>query len=521
MSKASWPGFLTGRRLSVLVTLALPFAGLPSGAQAGERLESIRELDLNTHALGAHLYMSGSPYDGVDDFVVVFPAPTRYDPAIVTDEAFFIRDGDFGLRTRVGRHWDVAGVLAIQGLGYGSGQSPALAGMSRRNWTVQGGVSSGRDLGKYRFDIGAQTDLLGEHDGQEYELKLARLFRWDSFYLLPQVEVTYQSSDLVNHYFGVTAAEAIPGRPQYQPGAAVTWGTVLEWGWKWHSRWFVSASAKVEWLPSEIRNSPVVSENTMWSFMTTLAYDAPSMVSMDAGRPDNSGFEFNIGAFLINAESKVFLVGGGTDVPVDIESDFSIDDAELSIPVEFSWRINPFHRIDFGYFELKRSGAGDVVIPVDVGNTSFGPGDTVNTGFDTRIFRFGYAFSLLHDAQKELAIFGGAHISDVSFRADGANDEVRADTTAILPVLGADLQVNFTDSLSLGTKLQFFVSDVNRYSGNLIDFSFFGKYTHNKHLAAGFGYRYYRQDIDTADEDFFGDYRFEYRGPFVFIGILL
>ena len=502
-------------------SLAFPVLVWSIEATAGETLDAMRQLDLNTYALGAHLYVTGSPYEGVEDFIVVFPAPTRFDPAIVTDDVFFIRDGDFGLRRRFGNGWDLAGVLSIQTLGYGSGQSPALAGMSRRDWTIQGGISTGREFGRYRFDIVAQTDLLDEHGGQEYEFKLARLFDRETYYWSPQVDITYQSSQLVNHYFGVAAAEELPDRPEYRPGAALTWGASLEWGWKWHRHWFVSASAKLEWLPSEIRNSPIVNEDTTWSFLMTFAYDAPAMIAMDGGRPDVGGFELGFGAFFVDADSKVFLVGDATDVPIDIESEFSVGDTEVSVPVNLVWRFGPFHRIELSYFELKRSGAGDLVVPVDVGDVTFEAGESVNTGFDTRIFRFGYAFSLLHDVQKELAIFGGAHVSDVSFRANGANDGARADTTAILPVLGADLMVNFTDSLSLGAELQIFVSDVNRYSGNLIDFSFFGQYTWSDRLATGFGYRYYRQDIDTADEDFFGDYRFEYRGPFVFIAARL
>jgi hypothetical protein len=145
------------------------------------------------------------------------------------------------------------------------------------------------------------------------------------------------------------------------------------------------------------------------------------------------------------------------------------------------------------------------------------PGDSVQSSFDTTIYKLGYAFSLFHDAQKELAVFGGAHISDISYRSASNTDSVTANTTAILPVLGADLTVNFTERLSLEVALQFFISDVNHYSGNLIDFGFAGNYQWHERLDLGAGYKFYRQDIDSADEGFYGDYRFEYRGPFAYI----
>ena len=56
----------------------------------------------------------------------------------------------------------------------------------------------------------AQTDLLGEHDGQEYEFKIARLFDFDRYYVMPQLDVTYQSASLVDHYFGVNSGGGNP-----------------------------------------------------------------------------------------------------------------------------------------------------------------------------------------------------------------------------------------------------------------------------------------------------------------------
>ena len=64
-------------------------------------------------------------------------------------------------------------------------------------------------------------------------------------------------------------------------------------------------------------------------------------------------------------------------------------------------------------------------------------------------------------------------------------------------------------------------SDFNRYSGSPLDCRLSAKYTWRERLTAGLGYRFYRQDIDTADESFSGDYRFVYQGPLVFFGARL
>ena len=52
-----------------------------------------------------------------------------------------------------------------------------------------------------------------------------------------------------------------------------------------------------------------------------------------------------------------------------------------------------------------------------------------------------------------------------------------------------------------------------RHGGEISTIS--GHYQLLDKLPIGLGYKFYVQDIDSADEDFFGDYRFEYRGPVI------
>jgi hypothetical protein len=389
--------------------------------------------------------------------------------------------------------------------------------MSRRNWTIQMGAALGRKIGGIRVDAMAQTDILGEHDGQEYTLKFAKAFEWQNYYLVPQFDILYQSEDLVNHYFGVRPSEELPGRPAYQPGAAVTYSASLEWGWRFHPKWFVYANAGIDTVPSEIRNSPVVDKDNTWSLSLGLAYDAPAMLAVSTDRVSarESSFEIGVGAFFAHTEAKVFLTSGNAVIPVDLESDFDLDDTEVSVPVDLVWRFGQFHRLEFGYFQLKRNGANDLVIPVDVGDVTFPAGQTVQTSFDTSIYKLAYAFSLMRDSQKELSLIGGFQISDISYRSADGTESIVAETTSLMPVLGADLRINFTDTLSLQTELQFWLSDFNDFSGELIDFGISGRYQLFDKISVGLGYKFYRQDIESADEEFFGDYRFDYRGPVI------
>ena len=503
------------RRSLVAAVLLQVFS--PTVSSADGFLDTIRSLDLNNYALGTFFLTSTSYYEGIDDFRIIYPAPTLFGSAITSDETFFVRDGDFGLRKRFASGWDLGGLVSFQTLGYGSGASPTLAGMSRRNWTVQAGVTAGRQIAGIRVDVLAETDILDEHNGQEYTLKLAKVFEWPNLYLVPQVDILYQTADVVNHYFGVRPSEAQPGRPEYKPGSAVTYSANLTGAWRWHPKWFVYASGGIDKVPSEIRNSPVVDRDYVWSLSFGIGYDAPTMLAVDYDRvsDQDSSIEIGVGAFFAHSDAKVFLTDGTATVPVNLETDFNLDDTEVSVPVDVAWRIGRFHRIGFGFFQLKRSGVNDLVVPVDVGDVTFPAGETVQTSFDTSFYELAYAFSLIRDSQKELSLIGGIQVSDISYRSASGTETAVAETTSLLPVIGADLTVNFTDRLTLDVMLQFWALDFGKYSGNLTDFGFFARYQLLDALSVSAGYKFYRQDIDSADENFFGDYRFEYRGPIV------
>jgi len=488
-------------------------------AYANPVADFLHAIDLNEYAVGAFLYRSQSYYAGVDDFVGIFPLPSTFDQAVFTDFSFYVRDGDFGLRKTLANGWQLGGVAKVQTLGYGTGDSPALDGMSRRDWTIQAGANAGRQFGPIRLDLMAQTDILDVHNGQEYTLKLALPFRWQSWQLVPQFDALYQSADLVNYYFGVTADEARPGRPAYSPGGGTTLSGSVNLSWRIHPKWYLTASAQLDFLPDVITDSPIVSRDRVGRIVLGVAYDAPVFVAAhEENDPlDLSSFGLGLAAFYAQSESNVDLLGSGSSRDVDLESELGLDDSTWVAAFDVVWRLRLHHRLELSVFELSRDATTDLDNPLLVGDEIFAAGEVVTTEFNTRVIRLAYAFSLMQDEQKELAILGGVHVTDVEYRTSSNNQMVDASTTAILPVIGAHLRVNPTESLSGIARIEFFDMDTSQHGGSMTDFSVAGQYQFSDNFAVGAGYLWYRQDINSSDEDFTGDYRFDYRGPTVFL----
>jgi MipA family protein len=105
------------------------------------------------------------------------------------------------------------------------------------------------------------TDAASRHDGQEAELSVSKKFRSKYFRLTPSVGARFQSSRLVDYYYGVRASEVRAGRPEYEPGQAVNYFGEVLFSFGISQNWIVVTKAGVEFLDSEIRKSPIVDKD--------------------------------------------------------------------------------------------------------------------------------------------------------------------------------------------------------------------------------------------------------------------
>ena len=87
------PGALFRCGQFTLVALVLQLIVVPTSYADGF-LDVLRDIDLNEYALGAFALTSQSYYEGIDNFTIIYPAPTKFGTSITSDETFYIRDGD-------------------------------------------------------------------------------------------------------------------------------------------------------------------------------------------------------------------------------------------------------------------------------------------------------------------------------------------------------------------------------------------------------------------------------------------
>jgi outer membrane scaffolding protein for murein synthesis (MipA/OmpV family) len=514
-ARPSRPGGAAGAAIALFLALAAPWAARADESVGEQVSRYLDEIDFNNYALSLNVYRSLAVYEGVDNSTVLYPLLSSNGHATMTDTTLFVRDGMAGLRAFAGDAWQFGGVVKVQADGYGPGTSDRLSGMERRGWTVAGGGYAGRRLGPFQADLFAVTDLLGEHGGNELDFKFALPLAWPAVQFVPQVEATYQDADYISHYFGVRPSEATADRPVYTPGGATTWAVSADVIWRFANRWSLRGGLSYNFLPGEIANSPVVDVERSWSVNAGVAYGAPDFFAASKTQALDMGLDVGLELFFMNARTAIDLRGSTFPEGVRLENSSSFEEREIAWPVDVRWRFGRYHSLGFRYFELFRDGRVELQQDRTIFGVPFSAGEELVSNLGTRVLRLDYGFALLRDSQKEFMLIAGLHATDVDYGAAGDVNRVEASTTAVLPMLGARLRVNWTDRIALLVNAEIFALDFNKYTGELLDLSGAFQYRLLDTVYIEGGFRYYRQRLESGDESFAGEARIDYAGPYV------
>lgn len=156
---------------------------------------------------------------------------------------------------------------------YEAGDSPILADLGDRESTLLLGLGLGFDLPRgFELEAAYRHDALDRIGGGIAELVLARGFQAGVVRLSPELSLSWMSSAISNHDFGVPANAAKPGRPAYAPGATTTVGLGISGFAELTEDWRAILSVRGEFLDSKVRRSPIVADDTVLAGFVALAY---------------------------------------------------------------------------------------------------------------------------------------------------------------------------------------------------------------------------------------------------------
>ncbi|HEY6453003.1 MAG TPA: MipA/OmpV family protein [Steroidobacteraceae bacterium] len=181
-----------------------------------------------------------------------------------------------------------AGVVAVQNEAYSASlvlrpeftrvrasDSPELAGLSTRQWTIDGGVQLGVTQPWGKLSLAAVHDVLDRNNGTDVSLGYAYPIALGAGRrLTPGLGVAWESAALTGYYYGVSAAEALPGRPEYSPGAALDPSARLDFELPLSSQWRLGAGVRYTRFDRAIRDSPLIDQSGSLALSVSLQWSA-------------------------------------------------------------------------------------------------------------------------------------------------------------------------------------------------------------------------------------------------------
>jgi outer membrane protein len=211
--------------------------------------------------IGAGFVSSTSPYQGVGQKSMAVPV------ALWNYKGFYIKGIELGYNFYESGRLKLSLLSAPRFMGYHSDDSTDLNGLEDRlaSFDAGLGVNVALPWKDSSLDLRLVNDTLSRYDGREAQLKVVKSFRKQYFEFSPNAGVRLQSGEMTDYYYGVKSSEARPGRAQYSPGPAVNCFAGLMFNTGLSPRWLVVTTFEVESLASEIRRSPIVDRDHLFT----------------------------------------------------------------------------------------------------------------------------------------------------------------------------------------------------------------------------------------------------------------
>ena len=501
-----------------VLLLAMP------AAQAGPILDYIRNYDLNDYALGVAYSVSESPYQGVDSSGFAYPYLTSFRHNAFTNDWLILTGGDAGVRWVNDAGWVLGAVARIRTEGTDTTLLDELADIDVRKWTIEAAPLVGWRAWPVHFELKHYQEIFSDYGGPttEFQLSLPREHPWGWF--VPSVTLLRNSAGHNRYYYGISDAEAAanPGLEPYSPGSSLNVKARISMGYAINNRWLLSVSLNHEWLGSEITGSPIVDKDSIWSGNVGIAYNNDIFRGRDYTGESfrGPGFEFRMGVYRNTIDSKIIQrpVGGSGEEEIDVEDLFGVNRRKSIVHFEGVFRFAHFHRIEIGHFELGRNSETTLLTDIRLGDEIFTAGTAIDVEADLRVTKVAYGFSLMNDAQKELGVLAGVHITNYQALVTGTETGQRVETSinTPLPVIGAFGSVALGTKTDLHANLQLFRMEFDHYSGSLNNLYLGLTHYFSDSIGAGIGYNIYLMNLDSPDEDLRGSLKLRHRGPILF-----
>jgi len=222
-------------------------------------------------SLGLGFFTGVSPYRDYDNDVTPFPL-IHYE-----NEYFYFRGLSLGLKAYEDHDTELSVFLAYNPHKFKASDSNHRRLKRLRNrddsFMVGGRLSIDKPIGQLSAELAA--DVTGHNEGLLGQIRYGYPLEFDQLTVTPEVGFYWASAKYNNYYYGVSRKEAArSGLPHYQADAAASpFGALkADLALGEEGRFGIFATSEIVFLPSTIKNSPMVGRSNTYSFGTGVRY---------------------------------------------------------------------------------------------------------------------------------------------------------------------------------------------------------------------------------------------------------
>lgn len=151
--------------------------------------------------------------------------------------------------------------------------SPQLAGIRTRRWSLAGGANLELFGDWGRFKTGVFHDLLDRNNGTGASAEYQYPVHLGGWTLTPGLGLRWENANLTNYYYGVSPAEAIPGRPAYSAGSATSPYASIALSTAVSEHWLFRGYLQYLRFAGAIHGSPIVDRSRSPTLFIGFAYN--------------------------------------------------------------------------------------------------------------------------------------------------------------------------------------------------------------------------------------------------------
>jgi hypothetical protein len=232
-------------------------------------------------------------------------------------------------------------------------------------------------------------------------------------------------------------------------------------------------------------------------------------------------FRIEVNLFGASAATKMRVDESPTlpGTQISAEDDLGLEDFELLPQVELTLLPGERHLVRLSAFAMHRSANKFIEREISFDNEDYVIGERVDSLLNLTMFGLTYGYRFVVHRRGELSATFGVQIADVEANAVVRSRVVRESESGVapLPLLGFEGRFDFTPHWAVEARAQYLTVNEDQVNGTILDGRLALTWRLNPYLALGLGYRTFRIDVDSADEDTPGFVDLSIDGPLLFV----